>query len=366
MNDNYETLLIGGHHEEGEAESLYIVREYGVEPRLIDALKRVPNLKSDYKAYKEIKNIIKEFKPDIVHTHASKAGFIGRLAAFSCKVPIVVHTFHGHVFHSYFGKFKTNIIRYIEKMLAWKSTGIVAVSEVQKTELSKTYKICGVEKVKVIPYGFDLLKFNSKVQTDRVRVREEYNIQSDEIALAIIGRVTAIKNHHFFLDVIEKVLEKGIQKIKVFIVGDGDLMCEIKLKSEVINNQYGEKIILTSWIKDIAQFNPGLDIICLTSDNEGAPISLIEAQASEIAIISTDVGGVRDVMINNETGYIVDKGNLKEYTEKLCYLIENNEIRKQMGKNGWEFVKNKFHYDRLIEEMDSYYKELLLKNGIKK
>ena len=117
MSDEFETVLIGGLPEEGEADSLHILKEYGVKPILIPELKRNPNFFSDRKALKKIKTIIEEFKPDIVHTHAAKAGALGRKAAFDCKVSVVVHTFHGHVFHSYFGKFKTEIFRRIEKRL---------------------------------------------------------------------------------------------------------------------------------------------------------------------------------------------------------------------------------------------------------
>lgn len=359
LDEKYETKLIGGSHEQSEGDSLYIVKEYNVEPTIIKSMQRNPNIISDFKAFLEIRKIIKEFKPDIVHTHASKAGFIGRIAAFSCKTPIVIHTFHGHVFHSYFGKIKTSIILLLEKILASKSTGIIAVSELQKNELSEKYKICRSNKIRVIGYGFDLSKFNNDLEYNRKKNREIYKISDNEIAIAIIGRVTAIKNHNFFLDVIEQTLKSTSKKIKIFIVGDGDLMPEIKNRTKYLNDLYGEKIILTSWIKDIAKFNPAMDIICLTSDNEGAPISLIEAQASEVSIISTNVGGVKNVMIDKESGFIVQKGDLKDYIEKLGYLIENDEIRKIMGKKGWDFVKNKFHYSNLVYEIDKYYQELI-------
>ena len=132
LSDDFETLLIGGLPEENEANSLHILEKYGVEPVLLPEMKREPNFKSDRIALKKIKAIIKEFKPDIVHTHASKAGALGRKAAISCKVPVIVHTFHGHVFHSYFGKLKTAVFKTIERYLARKSTGIIAISDIQK------------------------------------------------------------------------------------------------------------------------------------------------------------------------------------------------------------------------------------------
>ena len=134
--EEYETLLIGGPEEEGEESSLFIPESLGLKPILISELRRTVNPLGDYYAYKKIKKIIKEFKPDIVHTHASKAGAIGRLAAWRCNVPVIVHTFHGHVFKGYFSSFKTTIFKTIERFLANKSTAIIAISEIQKKELT--------------------------------------------------------------------------------------------------------------------------------------------------------------------------------------------------------------------------------------
>ena len=147
MSDDFETLLIGGLPEEGEADSMHILKEYGVTPLLLPEMKREPNLKSDRLALKKIKSIIEEFEPDIVHTHASKAGAIGRKAAFSRNVPVVIHTFHGHVFHSYFGKIKTAVFKNIERYLARKSNGIIAISNLQKKELSQVHKIAPADKI---------------------------------------------------------------------------------------------------------------------------------------------------------------------------------------------------------------------------
>lgn len=362
IGDDFETLLIGGLPEEGEADSLHIPHEYGVEPRILEEMKRTPNLKSDREAYRKIKEIITEFKPDIVHTHASKAGALGRRAAFACKVPVVVHTFHGHVFHSYFSPLKTNLYKIIERRLAKKSTGIIAISDLQKKELSEKHKICKASKIKVIPLGFDLEKFRIDLTEKRIKTRENYQLNEKTVAVAIVGRLAPIKNHAFFLHVVESLLAKGVQQAKFFIVGDGELRTEIETKSKEINQLYGEKIVLTSWITDIASFNAGMDVICLTSDNEGTPVSLIEAQACNVPIVSTEVGGVLDIVAQGETGFVVPKGNVQAFEEKLGLLIENEEIRKKMSQNGWNFVKDKFHYTRLANDMANYYRELLKKN----
>jgi glycosyltransferase involved in cell wall biosynthesis len=362
MDAEYETILIGGLPEKGESDSLHVLKEYGVTPTLIPELQRIPNFKSDRAAYKRIKSIIKEFKPDIVHTHASKAGALGRRAAFSCKVPVVVHTFHGHVFHSYFGKFKTGVFKFIERRLARKSSGIIAISNLQKRELVEEHKICASEKVKVIPLGFDLDKFQEDLNNKRINSRHQFAIQEDEIAVAIVGRLAPIKNHKMFLDVVQLVVEKSTKKLRFFIVGDGDERPFIESELKQMPVFVSHKIQMTSWIKDISSFNAGMDVLCLTSDNEGTPVSLIEAQAGNVPVVTTDVGGVRDIMIDGETGYVVPKNDVSLFAEKLLHLIEDNELRISMSKNGWEFVKEKFHYKTLVSNMEAYYKELIQKH----
>ena len=358
MSDEFETLLIGGLPEENEANSLHVLQEYDVEPLLVPEMKREPNLKSDRLALKKIKTIIQEFKPDIVHTHASKAGAIGRKAAFSCNVPVVVHTFHGHVFHSYFGKVKTNLFKNIERYLAKKSSGIIAISNLQKKELCEEHKITSAKKMEVIPLGFDLKKFQDNYTDKRKATRLKYEIADDCIALCIIGRLAPVKDHFFFLDVVEELSKKTERKFKVFIVGDGELKLEIENKVNQLQKQ-GIDIVMTSWIFDIALFNAGMDIMCLTSKNEGTPVSLIEAQASNLPVISTDVGGVSDIVSENETGFIISRKDKRNFVEKLKIMVEQDEIRHKMKSKGWEHVHLRFSYKRLATDMESYYKRLL-------
>ena len=363
LHKDFETLLIGGLPEEGESDSLHIPGEYGITPTIIEELKRKPNIKSDREAYKKIKEIILEFKPDIVHTHASKAGAIGRRAAYACNVPVIIHTFHGHVFHSYFGQLKTKLFKYIERKLARKSTAIVAISEIQKKELSEIHHICPAEKIHVIPLGFDLQKFQDNISEKRKITRDTYQLQEEDVAVAIIGRLTKIKNHAFFLEVVESLLLNQAGNATFFIVGDGELMDEIQGKVSVLIEKHQAKIILTSWIKDIATFNAGMDIICLTSDNEGTPVSLIEAQASNVPIITSDVGGVKDILLEGKTGFVIKRGDLEDYVKKLGNLINNKELRMELSSNGWNFVKEKFHYTRLTRDMEELYRKLLEKNA---
>lgn len=358
LSDEYETLLLGGVPDEGEKDSLHILKKYDIEPIIIPELSRSISINKDRKAYSEIKKIIQEYQPDIVHTHASKAGLLGRLAAKSAGVPVIVHTFHGHVFHSYFGKAKTALFKNIERYLAKQSTGIIAISKLQKKELVEDHKIVKESKVKVIPLGFELEQFSQEKEAKREVIRDKYNISEGEIAIAIVGRLAPIKDHSFFLSVIEKLAVKINRKIKVFIVGGGSEFDQIASRVKEINHSNVE-IIMTSWVLDVATFNAGMDIVCLTSKNEGTPVSLIEAQATGIPVVSTNVGGVSDIVVNNEAGYIINHGDIETYVEKLRLLVEDKELRLRFGTFGKQFVVERFGYQKLVSSMDEYYKELL-------
>ena len=362
LGDDYETLLVGGLPEEDESDSLYILEKYGVKPTLLEEMVRQPNFKSDRLAYKKLKEIISEFNPDIVHTHASKAGALGRKAAFACNVPVVVHTFHGHVFHSYFGKVKTAIFKGIERNLARKSSAIVAISDIQKKELTEIHKICPKNKVEVIQLGFDLQPFHDKRTTERQSTRDNFGIKNDEIAIAIVGRLAPIKNHNYFLDVMDSVLAQTTKKVKCFIVGDGSERENIESRVNDLNDKFDSNSIeMTSWISDIGSFNAGMDIVCLTSKNEGTPVSLIEALAAKIPVVTTEVGGVRDIIQDGETGFVIPVEDKDLFVEKVLDLVENEKTREKMSQNGWNYVQDKFHYKTLSKNMDQLYKRLLEK-----
>ena len=362
LSDDFETLLVGGLPEADESDSLHIPRSYGLEPVLIEEMKRLPNVASDRAAYKKLKQLIKEFRPDIVHTHAAKAGALGRKAARSCGVPVIVHTYHGHVFHSYFGSLKTRLYKLIERRLARCTDGIIAISPLQKQELAVEHRICPAEKITVIPLGFDLGRFRENLPEKRRVTRERYRLGEDEVAVAIVGRLAPVKNHSLFLDVTERLAKQNI-RARYFIVGDGSERAVIEARVNRLNSELNAQIEMTSWITDIAAFNAGMDIICLTSDNEGTPVSLIEAQAAGLPVISTDVGGVRDILKEGETGLVVRGRDAAAFAEKLGWLITQKEVREEMSLKGWPFVEKQFHYTTLAANVESYYRMLLAKKS---
>ncbi len=369
MAPEYETLLVGGMNDEHEACSDYIVNKLGLHTIKIPEMMREINGYNDVIAYQKIKEIIKRYKPDIVHTHASKAGFIGRRAAAKSNVPVIVHTFHGHIFHSYFNKQKTALFKKIEQNMASKSSTIVAISEIQKHELCDIHKIAPADKFRVIPLGFDLDRFQDNYAQKRIDFRKKYSIGDDEIAISIVGRLVPVKNHPLFINAIAKTKEKTNRKIKALVVGDGELRrellelaCSKGLKCSTPEKEdMNADIIFTSWIQDADTVFAGSDITALTSFNEGTPVSLIEAQAANTPIVTTNVGGIEDVVLKGTTALLAENNNIDDFTEKLLKVIENDELRKDMSNHGWEFVRSKFHYSRLVADMKDLYDELLNK-----
>ena len=367
MAPEYETVLVGGMKDETEDSSEFIVEQLGLKPILKKNMQREINLVKDYKAYQEIREIIKTTKPDIVHTHGSKAGTLGRLAAKSLNVPIVIHTFHGHVFHSYFGKLKTSFYKTIERYLASQSTKIIAISNRQKEELVKDHKIGPSQKFEVIPLGFDLNRFKENQEEKRKNFRELHAIPENAVAIGIIGRLVPVKNHKLFLKAIKHVLDFTTQPIKAFIIGDGELMNNLKLEATRVGlgyNKPGEKhplkhLYFTSWMHDVDVAYAGLDIITLTSFNEGTPVSLIEAQASGRPVISTNVGGIENIVAEGKTGYLVDVEKEFDFFTKLLYLVTHKTERLKMGEQGREEIIKKYSYDRLVNDMKNLYNSLL-------
>jgi glycosyltransferase involved in cell wall biosynthesis len=367
LSNDYETLLVGGSKDETEESSTHILDNLGVNYTILPELQREINFRNDKIAYKKIKQIIADFKPDIVHTHASKAGAIGRLAASEMHVPVILHTFHGHVFHSYFSKPKTFVYKSIERYLAKKSTKIIAISEKQKYELSEIHKITDASKIEVIPLGFDLKKFTENQTLKRKQFRQKYGLNDQHIAVGIIGRLVPIKNHALFIEAVGQITEI-YENVVFFIIGGGELYQTLietarnkNIELALPNDNYvHKKLIFTSWIKNVDEVLAGLDIVTLTSLNEGTPVSLIEAQAAAKPIVSTNVGGIADIIPENTNAVLLnDVSEPNQFISNLREMInrvKNNHINtKELSK----YALDKFHYNRLVKDMENLYNELL-------
>jgi glycosyltransferase involved in cell wall biosynthesis len=367
MAPEFETLFVVGEREDHEKSAAFLTDQLGIQYTTVAGMGRSINPGSDFFAYQKMKKLIRDFKPDIVHTHAAKPGAIGRLAASAMKVPAIVHTFHGHVFHSYFNSITTKVFINTERYLARKSSAIIAISEQQRKELTDDFKIAPPEKFRVVPLGFDLDRFYNDQEEKRIKFRTEFGIDEDEIAIGIIGRLVPVKNHYLFLKGIAHLLQSSSKKIKAFIIGDGETRTDlenvasqagIKFSTEKDTN-HPHPLVFTSWRSDIDVINAGIDIVALTSFNEGTPVSLIEAQAANKPIVSTRVGGIQDIVKEGETALLADVTDATTFSDNLLRLVEDDELRFRLGNNSRQYVLKKFSYQRLVKDMTDLYYELL-------
>lgn len=344
----WKTVLVCGEVGEGEGDMMWLAREKGIEPVIVPELGRELSFWDDWRAFWKIYRIICRERPDVIHTHTAKAGALGRMAGVVYKVcskalnkPILVHTFHGHVLHSYFGRIKTFFFIWVEKILALFTDKIIVVSESLKKELVERFRIAPEKKVQVVELGFELdelLKLPSK--EDR-----------DVINIGIVGRLVAVKNHRMLLRVAQKI------KAKFLIVGDGELRRE--LENYVRELGIEDIVEFKGWVKDLGKIYLDLDILVLTSLNEGTPVSIIEAMAAARPVVATNVGGVRDVVEDGKSGYLVGSGDEEKFSEKLLDLINHPEKRKIFGECGRKAVNHRFSKDRLIKDTEKLYNELL-------
>jgi len=375
LSPEFETKLLVGKRDNTEKDASYIAHELGLAPIEISEMRRSILPFNDIISYFKIKKIIRQFKPDIVHTHASKSGAIGRLAAKSCKVPIVIHTFHGHVFHSYFSKFMSSMVVKMETYLATKTDAIVAVSDSQRKELTEVYKIAPAEKVFTVPLGFNLDKFSIDQENKRNIFRAKYGFAQSELLIGIIGRLVPIKNHEMFLEVAAIIKERKDKNtnVRFVIIGDGESRAALQIKAAelqlscsyyITRPKEQTDIVITSWETAIDQALAGLDIIVLTSNNEGTPVSLIEAQAALKPVVTTNVGGVEDIVIHGQTGFITAVGDTVNFADYVQQLIDDPALRNSLGKNGHDNVIKRYSKQRLINDMKTLYHSFLKKKNM--
>ncbi|MDD5680537.1 MAG: glycosyltransferase family 4 protein [Candidatus Omnitrophica bacterium] len=356
-NDRFESILATGRVGAGEKEMDYLARAKGVAPLIIPELERSINPVKDLLALLKICSIIRREKPDIVHTHTAKAGALGRAAAIMAGVPVRIHTFHGNIFEGYFNGFSAWAFLSIERFLAFFSRYIVVVSETQKEEIVKKYKIAGPEKVKVVPLGLELGVFSSVGQR-KGKLRAELGVGSDCVLIGIIGRLVPVKNHRMFLDACKKLFDMAPGRdIKCVVIGDGEEKGRIREYAE--GSGIGDRIAFIGWKEDMADVYADLDIVALTSLNEGTPVALIEALASGKPVVSTDVGGVRDVVEDGINGRLAASGDVQGFARHLFELAQDPAKRDEFGKNGRRKVLQKYSKERLVKDIEALYEEAL-------
>ncbi len=363
LQGEFSTKIIGGPPRSDERDAFFVFEKLGITPVVLPEMSPKLTLTSEIKAFYAIKKVLKEYAPDIVHTHVARAGIIGRYTARKSKVPIVLHTFHGHHFYGYTNKFFIKIYRQLEKYLSSISDAVIVLNNRQKRDLVEVFGVIPEEKCYVIPNGFDVKKFLQIPEEIKLEFKEKFSLPDDKIILAAVGRLAPVKNHKLLVEAIDLLPRSLLNKIRVLIVGDGSLKTE--LLRQIRNKGLGagedarSLFVFTSWVTDVREVYANADIVVLTSLNEGAPVSLVEAQASGVPVISTRVGGVEDVVKHKETGLLVPPNNPSELAKAIKELVEDEEKRKRFGEEGQKFVSEHFSVEKFIEKSKKLYYKLL-------
>jgi len=352
----YSTILVTGKVGDEEGDMSYLLKDdLSYRHLYIKELGRELHFWSDVVAFWKIFRLLRSEKPDILHTHTSKAGLLGRLAGFLARVPIRIHTFHGHLFHNYYSGLKSHLIRWVERALGWITTHTIAISPTQKRDLVERYRIVSSRRTSVVPLGFDLSQFKEQTESAE-QVRQKFGLPVSKFVVTIVGRLVPIKNHALFLKVALQVL-KDRQDVHFVIAGDGPSLGD--LTSQVQGMGLKEHVTFLGWQKECAPIYHLSDIICLTSLNEGTPVSLIEAQAAATPVITTAVGGVEDIVFPGENGYVLSLDDVEGFAAKILYLLDRPELRRKMAEYGRAFVLDKYDKKRLFTDIDQLYARLL-------
>lgn len=352
--DGYKDILVCGKVSESEGDMIYLARDKGVNPVVISHLGREISFARDLRALLALYSIIRKEKPDIIHTHTAKAGTLGRLAGILAGVPVKIHTFHGHVFDGYFNPGRARLFILIERFLALFTDKVITVSDTVKYDIVKNLKVASASKTAVIPLGLELEKY---LNCDSLKgsFRKMLGVQDDALLVGIVGRLVPIKNHTMFLEAARNVLsKKQDKKVKFLIIGDGELKDHLVDHAKRLGLE--KDVLFTGWINDLSSVYADLDIVVLTSLNEGTPVSIIEAMAAARSIVATDVGGVRDLIIDGENGLLVKENDIDGLSSKIAALLNDSGKRSLLGESGREHVKEKYSKERLVRDIKELYR----------
>lgn len=372
LKDQFDILVVYGEKEADELEYDEALSHRGEISFLkIASLKRSLNPLNDIAAFFRLKKVVKDFRPDVVHTHGSKPGLTGRPAAWFGGVKVILHTMHGHVFHSYYNRFVSGVIIRIERLLGRITTKIVVLSDEQQADIAGRYKIVPPGKTALIPLGIDEAWLLRDAATLRQQFREKYQVSPEETAICIIGRMGPVKNHRLFIDTVIAMRQQAVPRTRFFVVGDGILKKALQHRLDEAGITWSDgpenavaTVIFTSWVTPITSVLHGMDIVTLTSLNEGTPVSIIEAQMCSIPVVAVNVGGVKDTLLENASGYLLKEHSAVQFSEALGKLAGDPVLRAQMGAKGYTFVRQKYSKQKEVEAFRALYTSAIA-NSIK-
>lgn len=361
----FETTLVTGTVPPGEGDMSWFARQSGVEPLVIPEMSRELSPR-DALVILKLLRLFFELKPDIVHTHKAKAGAAGRVAAtlykWLSRRPVrIFHTFHGHIFHSYYGQFKTRMFLTIERVLARFCTDrIIVISDQQFEEIHGRFKVGRADQFSIIPLGLELGDVPKSVSG----LRTELGIPDDTPLIGIVGRLCEVKNHSMFLRACARLKDAGARFV---LIGDGHLRSELQALAN--DSGISDLVHFTGFRDDVLELYRDLNIVALTSLNEGTPLTLIEGMSRGVPAVATNVGGVRDLMGRVleerdgfqvcEHGLMVPSGDDRIFAEAIKYLLNRHDLRREMGDRAREFVIKNYSKDRLIGQVHAFYRSLI-------
>jgi glycosyltransferase involved in cell wall biosynthesis len=353
--DRFESMLVSGRENPGEGSMLDYAQSHGVQPVLIPEIIGEFSLgPRELQALVRLYRLMRQERPQVVHTHTAKAGFVGRLAARLARVPVVVHTFHGHVLQGYYSPRKTQLLRRMERGLAGLTDGIIAVSEQVKRDLV-TYGVAAADRIRVISLGLELEPFLHKSRSPG-GFRRELRLHGGERLVGIVGRMFPIKNHRLFLEAAALVARED-PAARFVLVGDGTLRPVLERQAQ--ESGIADRVIFIGWRRDLPEIYADLDVLAVTSNNEGTPVSAIEAMAAGCPVVATHVGGLPDLISEGETGYLVPPGNAGAVATAVLRVLRQPEMARGVGEAARKAALERFSAQRLITDMEQLYLELL-------
>jgi glycosyltransferase involved in cell wall biosynthesis len=349
----HEVLVVAGTIPAGEASMEHVARDLDLPYLRLPALTREVSPRHDLAAVLALRRLIRRERPDVLHTHTSKAGTTGRVAALLAgnARPRVVHTFHGHVLSGYFDTRRERVFRLIERGLAHATDRIVAVSEQVRDDLIR-FRVAPPEKIAVVQYGFDL---DARVQTSPEMARQKRaaaGLSATDFVVGWAGRLSEIKRPLDLVRVAAKV-----DGSRLLLAGDGELRSAVEQLAAELG--LTDRVRLLGYVDDIGSWYGAFDAFLLTSANEGAPVVAIEALAAGVPVVATDAGGTRNVVDDGETGYLAPVGALDTLAELLERLRDDPALRARLGATGAVRMRERFSTQRMADGFDAVYAEIL-------
>ena len=359
----YRTTLAAGSLAHGESSMSFVADELGVDVVPIPQLHRDISPLYDTQSVLRLVRLIRRLRPHILHTHTAKAGAIGRFAALAAgdaRPPIIVHTFHGHVLRGYFDPLRTASFREIERQLARRSTRLIAVSPEVRDDLVEI-GVAPREKFSVIRLGIDLDSRITSTRESREELRSLFGIPPDRFVIGWIGRMTAIKRLEDVLLAVRDLRARGVDAT-LCLVGDGPDREDIERRAHELG--IARHILSVGYQRDVAPYYAFLDALLLPSANEGTPVVAIESLAARKPVVATRVGGVPDVVVDGTDGFLVPVGDVNGMVDALERLAHDPELRARMGEAGCARVVPRYRVERLVDDVDALYRELLVDAGL--